>query len=102
MDQSYKILAAQRLAIDPNALLNYFEFHDHVLVTTPDGRQHKFSFAELNRPAKRPDPMITPEAIPVAKTAQTGPGSASAADHQVKAATNKVVKPKGRGKGGIT
>jgi hypothetical protein len=49
-EQSYKILAAKRLAIDPNELLMYFEFHDHVLVTTPDGHQHKFTFAELDRP----------------------------------------------------
>jgi hypothetical protein len=49
-EQSYKILAAQRLAIDPNELLGFFEFRDHILVTTPDGRQHKFTFAELNRP----------------------------------------------------
>jgi hypothetical protein len=50
-EPNYKSLAAQRLAIDPNALLNYFEFHDHVLCTTPDGRQHKFSFTDLRRPA---------------------------------------------------
>ncbi|OGO41098.1 MAG: hypothetical protein A2Z04_01575 [Chloroflexi bacterium RBG_16_57_9] len=49
---SYKILAAQRLAIDPNALLMYFELDDKAIVTTPDGVQHVFAFADLDRPKK--------------------------------------------------
>ena len=68
-EQSYKILAAQRLAIDPNALLNYLEFYDHAICTTPDGRQHIFSFAELDHPrnAKKPEPSALGMSTNIAK-----------------------------------
>jgi hypothetical protein len=83
-EQSYKILAAKRLAVDPNALLNYFEFRDHVLVTTPDGHQHKFTFAELNRPPAKD----------IAKTGQNAGGSPSAAPQLNTLPSKKVAKRK--------
>ena len=78
---SYKILVAKRLAIDPNALLMYFETENFAIVTTPDGQQHSFSKSELDRP--RP-------AIPVAKTPQKGPDPASAADQLINLPSKKV------------
>ncbi len=50
---NYKSLAAKRLAIDPNALLMCMEYEGYVIVTTPDGEPHKFTFAELNKPAAK-------------------------------------------------
>jgi hypothetical protein len=91
---SYKILAAQRLAIDPNALLSYFEFHDHALCTTPDGRQYKFSFAELIRPAKKTDNLVQPGSIPVAEKNNSGVSSAAASAQLNVSKTKKVAKPK--------
>jgi hypothetical protein len=77
---SYLILAAQRLAIDPNAMLMYYENNGIVYATTPDGVQHTFTYADLNRPS----------ANAVAKTAQKGPGSPSAGAQLVNPETKKV------------
>ena len=49
-ESSYKILLAKRLAVDPNALLNYFELGSFAIGTTPDGKQHAFSFYDLDHP----------------------------------------------------
>jgi hypothetical protein len=84
-EQSYKILVAKRLAIDPNELLSYFEFHDHAICTTPDGRQHKFSFADLTRPAKKP-------ANDIAENAKKGPDLGSAAAGSPSPKSKKVAK----------
>jgi len=51
---SYKALVAQRLAIDPNELLMYYENNGKVYATTPDGVQHSYTYEQLNRPAKKP------------------------------------------------
>jgi YD repeat-containing protein len=65
---SYLILAAQRLAIDPNAMLMYYENNGIVYATTPDGVQHTFTYAELDRPsAKKTDPGSSQGSISVAK-----------------------------------
>jgi len=83
--KSYKILAAQRLAVDPNALLNYLEYMGRVYVTTPDGQQHSWTYAELDRPA-----------IPVAEKAQKGPGSPLELVKKPAEATIRVAKKKAR------
>jgi hypothetical protein len=91
-EQSYKILAAQRLAIDPNALLMYLEFYDHAICTTPDGRQHIFSFAELDHPrnAKKISSSAPSGSINIAETGQKGPGSPSGPDQQLSSKATKI------------
>ena len=83
---SYKILVAKRLAIDPNELLRYYETDNYVFTTTPDGEEHNFRKSDLDRPRQ--------VAIPIAKTAQKGPDPASAGDHPGRIATKKVAKRK--------
>jgi hypothetical protein len=83
---SYKALLAKRLAVDPNELLIYFEHNGFAIATTPDGVQHSFTYAELDRPA-----------IPVAKTGQKGVGSADIAPGAAPKPTKKVAKHSGRG-----
>jgi hypothetical protein len=56
MEYNYKKLAAQRLAIDPNELLSYFEVNQQSFATTPDGKQHIFTFAHLRQ-------MLLPDAM---------------------------------------
>lgn len=58
----YKTLLAQRLAVDPNALLNYFELNNFAIGTAPDGKQHCISFYELDHP--KPTVGATPPARP--------------------------------------
>lgn len=82
-EQSYKILAAKRLAIDPAEILMYFELEEHSFVTTPDGKQHIFSFADLRKPANK-----------VAETAQKGAGSASAEASAAPHPTKKIARRK--------
>ena len=59
---SYKILAAQRLSINPAELLDFHETNSICYATTPDGVQHTFSYAEL----------LAPPAKNVAVNAQKG------------------------------
>ena len=82
-EQSYKILVAKRLAIDPNELLSYFEFHDHAICTTPDGRQHTFSYAELRQPQST-----------LQNPANSGVKTPPAAGTRSTKVTKKVAKPK--------
>lgn len=58
---NYKLLAAKRLAIDPNALLFFLEADGKVFVTTPDGVGHAFTCKELTSPAV---PASKPAAVP--------------------------------------
>ena len=99
---SYKILAAQRLAIDPNELLMYYENNGTVYVTTPDGVQHTYTYAELNRPerkgppetAKKPVPRTPDRAIPVANSKNLGVHAAAQLAPGAPKPTKKVAKLK--------
>jgi hypothetical protein len=89
---------AKRLAVDPNELLIYFEHNGYAIATTPDGVQHAFTYAELDRPsAIKTDSGSPDRSIPVAKTGQKGPGSAPAGGPPAPQPTKKVAKHPGRG-----
>lgn len=88
MEQSYKVITAQRLGLQPAELLNYFEVHERAIATTPDGIQHIFTFEELlawarakSNAVKKIDPGSSDRSIPVAKKGKKGAGSVTRADH---------------------
>jgi hypothetical protein len=92
---SYKALVAKRLAVDPNELLIYFEHNGYAIATTPDGVQHAFTYAELDRPAAiKPDPGAPDRSISVANSENLGVDPAAAADHPGRKPTKKVAKRK--------
>jgi len=77
---SYKILAAQRLGLDPAELLSCYELRGTVLVTTPDGVQHIFSCEQLDRPIPvQTQHLASPQhlaSIPAKKVAKKAPKGA--------------------------
>jgi hypothetical protein len=116
-EQSYKILVAKRLAIDPNALLMYFETTNYAIATTPDGQQHTFHKTDLDRPRDAKKTVLSNQvnSILVAKTPQKGARSPSAEAPAEGAASipvatkpvdRQLVKPKSvakpKAKGGIS
>jgi hypothetical protein len=92
---SYKALMAKRLAVDPNELLIYFEHNGYAIATTPDGVQHAFTYAELDRPsAIKTDSGSPDRSISVAEKGQKAPGSAPAAPGGPPSKAKKVARPK--------
>jgi len=88
---SYKALVAKRLAVDPNELLIYFEHNGFAIATTPDGVQHAFTYAELDRPAaKKTDPGSHDHSIPVANSENLGVDPAAPAAGMPTKPTKKV------------
>ena len=104
---SYKILAAQRLGLDPAELLSCYELRGRVLVTTPDGVQHIFTCETLDHPAPlqtyndlvtkelaSPQNLASKPAKKVAKKAPKGPGSPLFPPGQAAPEAIPVAKPK--------
>jgi hypothetical protein len=93
-EQSYKILAAKRLAVDPNELIMFTEIGDRVLATTFDGQQHIFTKAELNRPAKINAPAELAPTKEVAEKALKGSDQGVRAPGSPDRPVKNVAKPK--------